>query len=60
MRISNISSDSGRRAPRPSPVVPCAMQALSDKLAWYAALTGISMLMLIARLLQLMDFQVGN
>lgn len=36
------------------------MQALSDKLAWYAALTGISMLMLIARLLQLMDFQVGN
>lgn len=36
------------------------MQALSDKLAWYAALTGISMLMLIARLLQLMDFQVGK
>ena len=34
------------------------LQSLSDKLAWYAALTGINLLMLIARMLQLMDFQV--
>lgn len=44
----------------PASAVCNSLQALSDKLAWYAALTGINLLMLIARLLQLMDFQVGG
>lgn len=37
-----------------------AMQSLSDKLGWYAALTGINLMMLIARMLQLMDFQASH
>lgn len=34
------------------------LQSLSDKLGWYAALTGINLLLLIASMLALMDFQV--
>lgn len=44
--------------PHPTRTSSAWMQGLSDKLAWYAALTGINLLMLIARLLQLLDFQV--
>lgn len=44
---------------RPPPLL-CTPQSLSDKLGWYAALTAINLLLLIARMLQLMDFQVGG
>lgn len=33
------------------------LQVLSDKLGWYAALTGFNLLLLVWRLLQTMDFQ---
>ena len=52
-------SFAGRLQPRQS-VEPCAgslLQTLVHRLSWYYAINGVNILLLIARILKLMDFQ---
>ena len=49
----------GRRQPRQSvePRASSLLQTLVHRLSWYYAINGVNILLLIARILKLMDFQ---